>query len=139
MSEHTVSGQDGAAQLLDRLAGLDETALVALSEQGRRAPEPPAFRGRCLAPDYLEAVASGAWTAHDEAQLAQLVERAEAVTLGRVRRRHRRGLRRALRMAALSVMSSNLPMTNWPDRRRSLDGPWERAVGPLPFPDRRRA
>lgn len=130
---------DASDLLLDRIGALDEQALVALAEQGRDAQEPPAFSGRSLEPAYLAAVASGDWTVEDEQRLALLVERAEAAVLGRVRRRYRRGLSRALRMAALSVCSRNLPMTNWPDRRRALEGPWERAVGPLPFPDRRRS
>lgn len=133
MSDETTSTPADDAALLDHLAGLDDAALAALAEQGRRAEEPPAFRRRSLNPAYLEAVASGAWTSDDESRLAQLVARAEAVTLGRVRRRDRRGLSRALRIAALSVTRSNLPGTNWPDRRKSPVS----EVGPLPFPDRR--
>ncbi|MDP9435292.1 MAG: hypothetical protein M3P93_08925, partial [Actinomycetota bacterium] len=65
-------------QLLTDLARADDETLLALAEQGRRAPRPPAFRGRCLDPAYLTAVATGAWTRADEQELAALVERAEA-------------------------------------------------------------
>jgi hypothetical protein len=119
-------------QLLTDLARADDETLLALAEQGRRAPRPPAFRGRCLDPAYLTAVATGAWTRADEQELAALVERAEATSLPRVGWRHRRALRTALRCASLSLLTERLACPAWQRRRSELARAWTRAVGPLP-------
>ena len=80
------------AVLLGDLPGLDETALLRLAEHGRQLRQPPAFRGRCLEPAYLDAVARGTWSADDESRLFLLLQRAESETVLKVRRRYRRGL-----------------------------------------------
>jgi len=120
------------AVLLEDLPGLDGPALLRLAEHGRLLEQPPAFRGRCLEPAYLDAVARGAWSPDDESRLSLLLQRAEAVTVRRVGRRHRRGLRTALHATALSLVTRQLPAGHWQERRLALAGVWERAVGPLP-------
>lgn len=120
------------AVLLGDLPALDEPALVRLAEHGRQLEQPPAFRGRCLEPAYLDAVARGAWSVDDESRLQLLLLRAEAGTVRRVRRRHRRGLRTALHATALSLVTRQLPVGQWQERRLALARVWERAVGPLP-------
>lgn len=122
------------AVLLGDLPSLDEPALLRLAEQGRRLDQPPAFRGRCLEPAYLDAVARGAWSVDDESRLSFLLQRAEAATVGRVRRRHRRALRTALHATALSLVTRQLPVGQWQERRLALAAVWEGAVGPLPTP-----
>lgn len=118
--------------LLGELVELDEQALLRLAEHGRQLPQPPAFRGRCLEPAYLDAVARGAWSVDDESRLSLLLMRAESTTVRRVRRRHRRGLRTALHATAVSLVTRGLPAGHWQERRTALAGVWERAVGPLP-------
>lgn len=120
------------AVLLGNLPGLDEPALLRLAEHGRQLQQPPAFRGRCLEPAYLDAVARGAWSVDDETRLSSLLQRAEAETVRRVRRRHRRGLRTALHATALALVTRQLPAGHWQERRIALARVWERAVGPLP-------
>ena len=120
------------AVLLGDLPALDEVALLRLAEHGRQLEQPPAFRGRCLEPAYLDAVARGAWSVDDESRLSFLLQRAEAATVRRVRRRYRRGLRTALHATALSLVTRQLPAGQWQERRLALAGVWERAVGPLP-------
>ena len=120
------------AVLLGDLPGLDETALLRLAEHGRQLRQPPAFRGRCLEPAYLDAVARGTWSADDESRLFLLLQRAESETVLKVRRRYRRGLRTAVHATALSLVTRRLPAGHWQERRVALAGVWERAVGPLP-------
>ena len=120
------------AVLLGDLPGLDEPTLLRLAEHGRQLHQPPAFRGRCLEPAYLDAVARGAWSVDDECRLSVLLQRAESETVRRVRRRYRRGLRTALHATALSLVTRQLPAGHWQERRVALAGVWERAVGPLP-------
>jgi hypothetical protein len=92
-----VASADRVDLLLQQLARADQDCLRALAQYGRRRTDAPTFRGRCLEPAYLEAVASGQWTADDEVLLTHAVHRAEAQALPRVPRRDRRGLRNALR------------------------------------------
>ncbi len=120
------------AVLLGDLPGLDQPALLRLAEHGRQLHQPPAFHGRCLEPAYLDAVARGAWSADDESRLTLLLQRAESETVRRVPRRYRRGLRIALHATALSLVTRQLPVGHWQERRLALAGAWERAVGPLP-------
>lgn len=117
--------------LLGALVDLDRDALVALAERGRGLPAPPDFRGRCLDPAYVEAVATGAWSPDHESHLRRCRQETEAV-VRRVDRRHRRRLRTALSAAALSVLTSHLPQPAWQERREVLSGPWRSVVGPLP-------
>ncbi len=107
--------------LVDDLSHLTPDALLELAERGRSLA-PPAFRGRCLEPAFLEAVASGAWSLQDEDRLALFEQRAERALLCRVARRHRRGLRTALRAVGLSVLTRDLPVAGWAQRRDDLVG-----------------
>lgn len=118
-------------ELFAALAGLDRMRLVELADCGRGMEPPPAFRGRCLDPVYLEAVASGTWSLDDEALLARLEERLEAVAMGRVRRLDRRGLRAVLRGTLLALLTDRVSVPGWADRRRDLVRTWEAVVGPL--------
>ena len=119
--------------LLAELAGLDDSLLVALAQRGRTPPEPPAFSGRCLQPEHLEAVARGDWTPDDERRLALCLARAEVLAVRRVARRHRRGLRSALRATALALLTERVTLPGWQQRREQLAGAWRDVVGPLPI------
>jgi len=123
---------DRGERLLRALADLPEVTLVALARRGQVQAEPPSWRGRCLEPDYLAAVAAGAWTLDDEVLLARVVVRAEVSTLPRVARRHRPGLRTALRAASVSLLTVQVPSAGWQARRDRLAQAWESTVGPLP-------
>lgn len=128
------SSADRAGLLLAQLAEADGTRLVTLARHGRRRTDAPAFRGRCLAPEYLEAVANGEWTPDDEVLLGQLVERAEAAALPKVSWRHRRGLRNALRATTVSLLTEQVASPTWQRRRGDLATAWTTAMGPLPSP-----
>ncbi len=123
---------DRAGLLLEQLAGADGTRLVTLARYGRRRTDAPAFRGRCLAPEYLEAVANGEWTPDDEVLLGRLVEQAEATALPRVSWRHRRGLRHALRATTVSLLTEQVASPTWQRRRGDLAVAWTSSIGPLP-------
>lgn len=128
----TVSGLDralAAQDVVERLQGLDRLDLVELARRGADLPAAPAFRGRCLDADHLEAVASGAWSGDDQARLGELVDRLEALALPRVRRTDRRPLRNVLRGVALAVLAPELPLPGWPARRAQLLGPWAAVAG----------
>ena len=127
-----ITAQGCIEDLLDELRVLGERELLALAEHGRADEQPPAFTGRCLEPAYLTAVASGIWSAEDEQRLEAAFERVETAALRRVARRHRRGLRTALRSATLSVCTAGLPLAEWTERRTRLARAWESVVGPLP-------
>ena len=107
--------------LVDELSQLAPDVLQELAECGRELA-PPAFRGRCLEPAFLEAVASGAWSLQDEDRLALFERHAERALLCRVARRHRRGLRTALRAVGVSVLTRDLPVAGWAQRRDDLVG-----------------
>lgn len=131
-----ITAQGCIEDLLSELRVLGERELLALAEHGRAAEEPPAFTGRCLEPAYLTAIASGIWSAEDEQRLDAAFERVETAALRRVARRHRRGLRTALRSTTLSVCTAGLPLADWTERRVQLARAWESVVGPLPEPSR---
>lgn len=118
-------------ELLDHLEQMDRMLLVELAEQGRGLDLPPTFRGRCLEPAYLEAVACGAWSLDDQALLTRYENRLEAAALSRVRRLDRRALRAVLRGAVLALMTSDLPVAGWEQRCRAFSRTWESVVGPL--------
>ena len=118
--------------LLHQLEHLDRMVLVQLSERGKGLSAPPAFRGRCLDPAYLEAVASGTWSLDDEALLGRVEERMDALALPRVRVLDRRALKTVLRATALAVMTAQLGVPAWEGRRHELAQVWETVVGPLP-------
>lgn len=117
--------------LLEKVSVLDDASLLRLAQAGDRSPA-PAFRGRCLEPAYLEAVASGAWTPDDERLLEVAVERAAASTRRRLPRRHRRGLRQALQAIALSTLTAELPSRSWQRRRADLVQTWASVLQPIP-------
>jgi hypothetical protein len=123
---------DTAELLLQELSEADQRTLVALAQEGRGVPAAPAFRGRCLEPAYLEAVASGDWTADDEALLTRVLEHADATTVPRVGRRHRRNLRVAVEATAVSLLTEKVASPNWQRRRTDLARAWVRTLGPLP-------
>lgn len=117
--------------LVAQLSGLERLTLVGLARLGRGLPPPPSFRGRCLEPAYLTAVAAGAWSPDDETRLGQLEAQLEAYALPKVRITDRRGLRVVLRGAALVHLTGALPVEGWSERCTALAGPWESLVGPL--------
>lgn len=119
---------DRADQLLQLLAATEGDRLVALAEQARRRPEVPAFRGRCLEPAYLQAVARGEWTVDDELVLEHALARAAAEVLPRVGWRHRRALRRALAAAAVAVLTEQVTDPTWQRTRRRLASGWTRTL-----------
>lgn len=119
-------------QLLSVVEGLERMLLVRLADHGRSAAAPPVFRGRCLDPAYLAAVAAGVWSLDDEALLGQTEERLDALALSRVRLLDRRALRTVLRATALAVMTRDLDLAGWQQQRRGLALAWEDVVGPLP-------
>lgn len=121
-----------AQAFLDHLVRADDDVLVALAQQAHHVPRPPAFRGRCLEPAYLDAVAAGQWTTDDEGLLRSVLQQVEEAGLPRVRRRHRRRLRRALHAAALSLLTESLTSTDWQRRRAKLAHAWTNTIGPLP-------
>lgn len=123
-----------ADELLAVLEQVDRMVLVRLAELGRGLDPPPAFRGRCLEPAYLEAVARGVWTADDETLLAQYEERLETVALARVRRLDRRSLRAVLRGALLAALTEGLDVPGWPQRRTAIAAPWLQVQLTLPHP-----
>ncbi len=118
--------------LLAELVGLDDAVLVALAQRGRSLPPPPAFSGRCLEPEHLEAVARGCWTPDDERRLALCLDRAEVLAVRRVARRHRSALRTALRGTALALLTERVTLPGWQQRREQLAAAWVDVVGPLP-------
>lgn len=118
--------------LLATLGALPRMELVELALQSKGTEAPPTFRGRCLDPAYLEAVAGGLWDLDDEACLASFDERIDAVVLPRVRLLDRRALRSALRGAALAVATRDLVLPGWQQRCTALARTWVEVVGPLP-------
>lgn len=118
-----------AAAVLEALDVLGDDALVRLAEAGRAVPDPPAFRGRCLDEAYLHAVARGEWSPDDEARLEIAVTAVEVAALGRVARRHRRGLRTALRGALVAGATARLADRGWQERCAALAAPWREVVG----------
>lgn len=122
-----------ASGLLALLAATDLAALLELARQGRQGAEPPTFRGRCLDPVYLEAVASGQWTPDDEGLLADLLMRAERLVLPRVPWRARRGLRAAVRGLALSVLTEHLDVPGRSQRAADRGG-WLHRAAPSGWP-----
>lgn len=96
-------------------------------------PRPPVFYGRSLEPAFLEAVASGQWTSDDQGLLCAVQHQVEAACLHRVPRRHRRGLRRALRATTLSLLTEGVACARWQGRRTSLARAWTGTFGPLPL------
>lgn len=127
-----MAGTVDVEALLAEIEQLDRMVLVELAEWGRGLDAPPAFRGRCLDPAYLEAVACGVWSLDDEALLARFDERLEVAALCRVRRLDRRGLRAVLRGAVLTLMTAELSLPGWQERRQVMARTWENVVGPLP-------
>ena len=119
-------------ELLSRVEHADRMTLVALADAGKGLAPAPAFRGRCLDPAYLEAVASGTWSLDHEALLARAEERLDGMTLSRVRVLDRRSLKAVLHATLLAVLTAHLGMPSWETRRRALAGVWEDVVGPLP-------
>lgn len=136
MVQTTQSGLvlDALDRLVETIAQVDRMVLVRLAEQGRAQESAPAFHGRSLEPAYLAAVAGGHWSPDDEALLAAYEERLESAALPRVRRLDRRALRSVLRGAVLAVMTEQLDVPGWSQRRSALAGPYESTVGPLPAP-----
>ena len=127
--------QVGAVEeMLAVLESADRMVLVRLAEQGRGLDAPPSFRGRCLEPAYLDAVAAGAWSPDDEALLAQYEERLEVVALSRVRRLDRRALRTVLRGALLARLTAHLEVLGWQERRGALSRTWDGVAAGLPAP-----
>lgn len=118
--------------LRDTVAGLDRMVLVHLAEAGKRSPQPPTFRGRCLDPVYLAAVAAGAWSLDDEAALTTYEDQLDQLALSRVRMTDRKGLRAALHGALLGVVTRDLPVDGWAARCEEVARPWTSVVGPLP-------
>lgn len=131
-----ISDVDG---FLAHLAQVDRMLLVELAEQGRGLTPPPTFRGRCLDPAYLEAVASGAWSGEDEDLLARCEDGLTVLALSRVRLLDRRGLRAVLQGVALALLTGHLDVPGWAQRRQQLAEPWERLVAPLGTPVQRAA
>jgi hypothetical protein len=123
-----------ADDLLAVLEQVDRMVLVRLAELGRGVEAPPAFRGRCLEPAYLEAVATGVWSPDDETLLAQYEERLEVV-LSRVRRLDRRSLRGVLRGAVLAAMTDDLDVADWASRRTAISATWREVAADLPAHD----
>lgn len=121
-----------ARSLVDHVASADDAVLVALARHGQTVPRPPAFHGRSLEPAFLEAVASGDWTPDHQGLLCAVQLEMEAAGLHRVPRRHRRGLRRALRATTLSVLTEGVACARWQHRRTSLARAWHCTFGPLP-------
>jgi hypothetical protein len=125
---------DRARTFVDHVARADDAVLVALARHAHTVPRPPVFYGRSLEPAFLDAVASGQWTPADQGLLRAVQHRVEAVGLHRVPRRHRRGLRRALRATAVSLLTESVASARWQHRRTSLAQPWACTFGPLPLP-----
>ncbi len=128
-----IHNADRARTFVDHVARADDAVLVALARHARTVPRPPAFYGRSLEPAFLEAVASGQWTADDQGLLCAVQHRVEAVGLHRIPRRHRRGLRKALRATALSLLTEGVASARWQHRRTSLAQAWACTFGPLPL------
>lgn len=121
-----------ARQFFDHLASAEDWLLVVLAQHGRDVPRPPAFHGRCLEPAFLEAVATGQWTQDDAGLLCRVLRRVEASELPRVAWRHRRGLKRALGAAAVSMLTESVASSAWQRRRPDLACAWTRTLGPMP-------
>lgn len=127
-----IAKTERARAFLDHLMRADDDVLVTLAQHAHDLPRPPAFRGRCLEPAYLDAVAAGQWTTDDEGLLRSLLQQIEAAGLSRVQRRYRRRLRRALHAAALSLLTESLTSADWQRRRCNLARAWTNTIGPLP-------